>query len=193
MCRHVAIWTAAALLLPFASGSPRPGTWATGPPLLRVKGPLRQSRNPNDFEDAAGTPLILCGSHTWNTLQDWGPRDHAALDFAAFVRFLTAHGHNFTLLWSTELPRFRGLPTTETAPPDIRPRRPLDEDVPEGRRTGSRNSTWRGSTRPTSTGCAAGWRLDDGGMYAGVYLFTGEWLAAFRCAVDGYPLSAPTT
>ena len=41
------------------------------------------------------------------------------LDFDAFVRFLKAHGHNFTLLWSTELPRFHGLPTTETAPPDF--------------------------------------------------------------------------
>ncbi|HMJ65022.1 MAG TPA: hypothetical protein VK615_06700, partial [Candidatus Binatia bacterium] len=37
-----------------------------------IKGPLRQSRNPNYFEDASGTPLILCGSQTWNTLQDWG-------------------------------------------------------------------------------------------------------------------------
>src|SRR5256885_16235071 len=36
-----------------------------------IKGPLRQSRNPNYFEDARGTPLILCGSQTWNTLQDW--------------------------------------------------------------------------------------------------------------------------
>src|SRR2546427_13156413 len=39
-----------------------------------TKGPLRQSRNPNYFEDASGTPLVLCGSQTWNTLQDWGSK-----------------------------------------------------------------------------------------------------------------------
>src|SRR5881409_3309262 len=39
-----------------------------------IKRPLRQSRNPNYFEDASSTPLILCGSHTWNTLQDWGAK-----------------------------------------------------------------------------------------------------------------------
>jgi len=29
------------------------------------------------------------------------------------VGFLKAHGHNFTLLWCTELSKFRKLPTTE--------------------------------------------------------------------------------
>src|SRR2546430_13636838 len=85
-----------------------------------IKGPLRQSRNPNYFEDARGTPLILCGSQTWNTLQDWGSNGAVRpLDFDAFVSFLKAHGHNFTLLWCTELPKFRGLPTTESSPPDF--------------------------------------------------------------------------
>ena len=85
-----------------------------------ITGPLRQSRNPNYFEDARGTPLILCGSQTWNTLQDWGSKGAVQpLDFEAFVSFLKAHGHNFTLLWCTELPKFRGLPTTESSPPDF--------------------------------------------------------------------------
>ena len=34
--------------------------------------PLTASANPNYFEDANGTPIILNGSHTWNNLQDWG-------------------------------------------------------------------------------------------------------------------------
>lgn len=94
----------------------RTGQRENGP----IKGPLRQSRNPNYLEDATGTPLILCGSHTWNTLQDWGTDGTTRpLDFDAFVKFLTAHGHNFTLLWSVELPRFRGLPSLETSPPDF--------------------------------------------------------------------------
>src|SRR5262245_40978371 len=65
-----------------------------------ISGPLRVSKNPNYFEDANGTPLILCGSHSWNTLQDWGTNGSVRpLDFDAFVSFLKAHGHNFTLLW----------------------------------------------------------------------------------------------
>jgi hypothetical protein len=73
--------------------------------------PLRASKNPNYFEDASGNPLILCGSHTWNTLQDWGTNGSPQpVDLDAYVGFLKAHGHNFTLLWYVELPKFRGLP-----------------------------------------------------------------------------------
>src|ERR1051326_2804043 len=60
-----------------------------------VMGPLKASGNPNYFEDGSGRPLILCGSQTWNTLQDWGTGGAVqALDFEAFVSFLKAHGHN---------------------------------------------------------------------------------------------------
>ena len=70
-----------------------------------MSGPLRVSKNPRYFADASGTPLILCGSHSWNTLQDWGLDGKVSpLDFDAFVRFLKSHGHNCTLLWYTELP-----------------------------------------------------------------------------------------
>jgi hypothetical protein len=41
------------------------------------------------------------------------------LDFDALIRFLKAHGHNCTLLWYTELPRFHGLPTTDADPLDF--------------------------------------------------------------------------
>ena len=33
--------------------------------------------------------------------------------------------------------------------------------------------------------------LNRAGIYAGVYLFTGEWLAAFRSSTDGYPYYGP--
>lgn len=83
---------------------------------IPIKEPLRQSRNPRYFQDASGTPLILCGSQTWNTLQDWDSNGAVRpLDFDAFVSFLKAHEHNFTLWWWTEPPKFRSLPTTESS------------------------------------------------------------------------------
>lgn len=114
------IWTASALLLSLGGHCASAGDRADGALAPSISGPLRQSRNPNYFEDASGTPLVLCGSHTWNTLQDWGT-DGAVrpLDFDAFVNFVKAHGHNFTLLWTTELPTFHGLPSTEKSPPDF--------------------------------------------------------------------------
>src|SRR3974390_1743551 len=83
-------------------------------------GSLKASGNPNYFKTADGNPLILCGSQTWNTLQDWGTGGSVQRgDFDAFVSFLKAHGHNFTLLWRTELPKFSNLPATPTKPPDF--------------------------------------------------------------------------
>ena len=86
----------------------------------QVAGPLTASRNPNFFKDANGVVLILNGSQTWNTLQDWGSNGSVEnLDFDAYVKFLTAHGLDFTLLWRTEMPRFCGLPLVEGSAPDM--------------------------------------------------------------------------
>ena len=86
----------------------------------KIAGPLVVSSNPHYFKDANGTALILAGSQTWNTLQDWGSGGSAqALDFPAFVKFLSAHGQNFTLLWRVEMPKFCSLPSTSSAPPDF--------------------------------------------------------------------------
>src|SRR5215470_3684290 len=85
-----------------------------------LSGPLTVSDNHNYFKDSIGSVVVLNGSQTWNTLQDWGsngsPRE---LDFDAFVKFLTSHGHNFTLLWYTELPKFCSFPATATTPPAL--------------------------------------------------------------------------
>jgi Protein of unknown function (DUF4038)/Putative collagen-binding domain of a collagenase len=177
-----------------ASGHDAPGVSSGKSGSAAIKGPLRQSRNPNYFEDATGTPLVLCGSHSWNTLQDWGTDGTTrALDFDAFVKFLTAHGHNFTLLWSIELPRFRGLPTRETSPPDF-----YADPFPWARTGPGLASDGRPRFDLTTFNQTYFDRLrarvkalNDAGIYAGVYLFTGEWLAAFRCPVDGYPFSGP--
>ena len=93
---------------------------AAEPSTAQITGPLVVSANPNYFKDANGNVLILNGSQTWNTFQDFGSSGSVqTLDFNAFVKFLLAHGHNFTLLWLTELPKFCGFPATASSPPDL--------------------------------------------------------------------------
>ena len=158
----------------------------------QIAGPLVASANPNYFKDANGSVLILNGSQTWNTFQDWGSNGHLeTLDFNYFVKFLREHGHNFTLLWTTEMPKFCGFPSTVSTPPDL-----VAGPLP-WLRTGPGNATDGGlkfdltkfdpsffdrlRTRTQA--------LNNAGIYAGVYLFTGEWLNIFRCASDGYPFT----
>jgi hypothetical protein len=164
------------------------GTVNAGPGV----GPLSASANPNYFKDASGTPIILNGSHTWNSLQDWGSNGSLqTLDFPAFVNFLVAHGHNFTFLWRTELPKFCGLPTTASSPADFA------VGPHPWQRTGPGNAT-DGGRRFDLTKFDQGYfdrlraraqALNAAGIYAGVYLFNGEWLNVYRCASDGYPFT----
>jgi len=158
----------------------------------RIAGPLAASENPNYFRDASGAVLILNGSQTWNTLQDWGSNGSPqTLDFNAFVNFLTAHGHNFTLLWRTELPKFCGFPGATSSPPD------LTVGPHPWLRTGPGNAT-DGALKFDLTKFDQGFfdrlrnrtqTLSDAGIYVGVYLFTGEFLNVFRCSSDGYPFT----
>jgi hypothetical protein len=157
-----------------------------------LPGPLSQSRNPNYFKDASGRAVLLAGSHTWNDLQDWGTGGTPALfDFDAYANFLTAHGHNFTLLWRTELPKFCGLPTTATNPPDI------TTSPQPWPRTGPGNADDGGPKFDLSMFDSSYFdrlrgrvvRLNAAGVWAGVYLFSGEWLNVYRCAGDGHPLT----
>ena len=164
-------------------------------PLARpqtIAAPLVVSSNPHYFQDANGAALMLAGSQTWNTLQDWGsdgsPR---ALDFDAFVKFLTAHGQNFTLLWRVEMPRFCSLPSTASAPPDF------TVSPQPWRRTGPGNATDGGLKFDLTQFDQAYFdrlrartqALNNAGIYAGIYLFTGEFLNIFRCSSDGYPFT----
>lgn len=154
--------------------------------------PLTVSNNPNYFKDSNGTTIILVGSQTWNTFQDWGTRGSIEpIDFNAFVGFLTSHGHNFTLLWITEMPRFCNLPITTSDPPDF-----LVTPLPWARTGPGKASD--GAPKFDLTKFDAGFfdrlrsrvqTLRKAGIYAGVYLFTGEWLNVFRCPSDGYPLT----
>ncbi len=158
----------------------------------QVAGPLTASRNPNYFKDANGTVLILNGSQTWNTLQDWGSNGTVEeLDFNAYIKFLTAHGLNFTLLWRTEMPKFCGLPITASSPPDLTvaphpwlrtgPGKATDGGLKFDLRKFDQSYFDRLRARAQA--------LNDAGIFVGVYLFTGEWLNVYRCSGDGYPFT----
>jgi hypothetical protein len=166
------------------------GSRATAKPITT---PLRVSTdNPNYFTDGSGKAVYLTGSHTWNDFQDWGTDDYPQpFDFAAYVKMLVEHRHNFTLLWQTELPVFRGLPTQAINSPDffVTPQ--------PWQRTGPGNAS-DGKLRFDLTKFNQAYfdrlrfrveQLDAAGIYAGVYLFSGEWLLRFRFAGDGHPLT----
>jgi hypothetical protein len=162
--------------------------WAKDPILKPLKA---STANPNYFTDGKKA-VYLTGSHTWNTLQDWGTGDMIQpLDFSAFVNFLVQHHHNFTLLWVTELPKFCGLPTTATAPKDI-----VVSPFPWLRTGPGKASDGKPKFDLTMFNQAYFDRLrsrvsqlNKAGIYAGVYLFSGEWILRYRCPQDGYPFT----
>ena len=158
-----------------------------------IRAPLRAlATNPHYFTDGSGKAVYLTGSQTWNTFQDWGTNDSVQpIDFAAFVKMLVAHGHNFTLLWATELPTFHGLPTASSSPPDF-----TVSPLP-WQRTGPGTAS-DGKPRFDLAKFNQGYfdrlwervqALDAAGIYAGCYFFSGEFLNIFRFPGDGYPLS----
>jgi hypothetical protein len=158
-----------------------------------ITAPLRAATNhPNYFVDGDGKAVYLTGSHTWNNVQDWGTDDAPQpFDFSAYVKMLVAHHHNFTLLWQTELPVFRGLPTQANAAPDfyVTPQ-PWPRTGPGQASDGKLkfdlaqfNPAYFDRLRARVE------QLHAAGIYAGVYLFSGEWLLRFRFSGDGYPLT----
>jgi chitodextrinase len=178
-----------------AYSTPASATTASAPtpPAGAARGPLRVlPTNPRWFTDGTGNAVFLGGSHTWNNLQDWGadasPR---AFDFASYVSTLKAHGHNFTILWRTELPKFCGLPTTASNPPDFTVAQHPWQRTGPGLASDGRpkfdltkfDQAFFDRLRARAV------QLNDAGIYAGIYFFTGEWLNIFRCAGDGHPLT----
>jgi hypothetical protein len=174
------------------SGNAGSGNASSGGGPTGMAGPLRPSSNPHYFQDENGTAVMLAGSHTWNNLQDWGTgATPEPFDFTAYTNFLKAHGHNFTLLWQTEMPKFCNLPTTEGTPPDF-----TNGPLP-WQRTGPGNASDGGPKFDLTKYDAAFFdrlrdrvtQLKNAGIWVGIYLFTGEWISTFRCASDGYPLT----
>lgn len=158
-----------------------------------ITGPLVASADPHYFKDANGAPVVLNGSQSWNTLQDFGTEGTLhATDFDAFVKFLTRHGQNFTLFWAVEMPKFCNHPNTVESPPPAYAVSPLP-----WRRTGPGRATDGGLKFDLTKYDPSFFErlrartqaLYDAGIYVGVYLFTGEYLLKYRCATDGYPLT----
>src|SRR5215472_8294153 len=166
--------------------------WADAQADPPVKKPLAVSANFRYFQDSSGAPVVLTGSQSWNTLQDWGTDGSAAaLDFDAFVKFLTAHGHNFTLLWRVEQSKFCHLPVNDGATPEF------TSSPQPWMRTGPGVANDGGLKFDLSKFDQAYFdrlrtrteALNKAGIYAGIYLFTGEFLNLYRCATDGYPFT----
>jgi hypothetical protein len=71
--------------------------------LAAVMGPLRvHPSNLRYFSDGSGRAVYLTGSHHWNNLQDRGRPERPPFDYAGYLDFLTAWGHNFIRLWAWE-------------------------------------------------------------------------------------------
>ena len=171
-----------------------PASLATPAPASKpITVPLRVlSTNPRYFTDGSGKAVYLTGSQTWNTLQDWGTNGVVQpINFKAFVKMLVAHHHSFTLLWTTELPKVHGLPSTASSPPDftVSPlpwQRTGPGDASDGKLKFDLtkfNPVFFERLRDRVQ------QLDAAGIYAGVYLFTGEFLNNFRSPTDGYPFT----
>jgi Putative collagen-binding domain of a collagenase len=186
-------WILCTGLAGLAWGSPPPPSSAPALAPKPITAPLKAlGTNPNYFTDGSGKAIYLTGSHTWNNLQDWGTNGTVQpLDFTNYVNMLVTHNHNFTLLWATELPVFHGLPTTASAPPDI------TVSPHPWQRTGPGNAS-DGKLKFDVTKYNQAYfdrlrarvqELNAAGIYAGVYLFSGEFLLRFRLAGDGYPLT----
>jgi hypothetical protein len=157
-----------------------------------IVGPLVASGNPHYFKDAKGHALILTGSQSWNTFQDFGTDGKPQpLDFKAFVKFLTQHGQNFTLLWTVELPKFCHHPNTAGPPPPYTVQPLPWERTGPGRATdgGMKFDLTKFNQKFFERLRARVQHLDAAGIYTGVYLFTGEYLLKYRCSTDGYPLT----
>lgn len=74
------------------------------PVRFPLEGPLRADPlNPRYFTNHSGRPVFLTGSHTWANFIDLGRSDPPRrFDYSTYLKFLSAHNHNFFRLWVWE-------------------------------------------------------------------------------------------
>jgi hypothetical protein len=152
-------------------------------------GPLKQSSvNSRYFVNPAGNGVILTGSHTWNDFQDTDTNvgsTPGAMDFNAYVNFLTGHKQNVTILWHKDLPEYCGWnfsgSTWRMAPwPWQRPGPGVATDGNAKFDLTQFNQAYFDRLR------ARAQQLQASGIYAIVELFDGNQLTSARCSTDGY-------
>lgn len=84
------------------------GRFEPGLAASPLSGPLRvHPSNPRYFTDGTGRAIYLTGAHTWLNLIDGGLStfrggSNHAMDFNAYLNFLSAHNHNFIRGWTPE-------------------------------------------------------------------------------------------
>ena len=70
-----------------------------------IQGLLRtHPTNPRYFTNDTGEAVYLTGSHTWDTIRDFGPK---TFDYTGYLDFLEEKNHNFSRLWTWDLPKFQ--------------------------------------------------------------------------------------
>jgi hypothetical protein len=70
-----------------------------------ANGPLRpHPQNPRWFTDDTGKAVVLTGSHTWETVQDFQRAGVPPFDWPAFLDMVAGHGHTYVRLWMWEHP-----------------------------------------------------------------------------------------
>ena len=143
---------------------------------MSTMGPLRRdlAASPHYLVRPDGKPVFLAGSHTWDTIQDFRCSELTPrFDFAAFVRWLQSHHHNFTRLWRWEYGwwqnSFLGAPQAVDPHPWPRPQ----NDQPR-----AKDGLWKFDLSQLDAAYLA--RLDDrvgqleaAGIYCSVMLFEG--------------------
>jgi hypothetical protein len=86
-----------------------------------ASGPMRvHPANPRYFADAAGRPVYLTGSHTWESLQDGILTGYTTVtqpfDYQGYLDLLQTNHHNFIRLWRWELTDHEPQPWPRTGP-----------------------------------------------------------------------------
>ncbi len=105
ICCISSIWDA-----PLAAAVPQcPPEAAIAPTVGMTNGPLTKNPGEAFFRDASDHPVYLVGSHTWDSLQDWGDF-RSDFDYEAYLDMMQSCGHNFMRLWTFEGPA-NELPT----------------------------------------------------------------------------------
>lgn len=59
----------------------------------------KSSANPRYFEDGAGKPILLTGSHTWANFQEVRLAGEPDFDYDEFLDMMVSRNHNFMRLW----------------------------------------------------------------------------------------------